>query len=180
MCLFFRIPGTSILYASPTISNLFHFDGDFYHWQRTCYLDFFHVSNVLTVISPSFILLQEKHIQYIPNEHPITQFPIHFVHSSKSLRSASNMFIVNLAIFDLLMMLEMPMFIANSFHERLLGYELGCTIYAALGSLSGILSFVVSHTKRWIIVIEIDLKSIKYLFCLFYGIQESVNQQQMP
>lgn len=47
------------------------------------------------------------------------------------------MFIVNLAIFDLLMMLEMPMFIANSFYERLLGYDLGCTIYAALGSLSG-------------------------------------------
>uniref|UniRef100_A0A336LIH5 CSON004890 protein n=1 Tax=Culicoides sonorensis TaxID=179676 RepID=A0A336LIH5_CULSO len=58
--------------------------------------------------------------------------------TSKSLRSASNMFIVNLAIFDLLMMLEMPMFIANSFYERLLGYDLGCTIYAALGSLSGI------------------------------------------
>lgn len=57
------------------------------------------------------------------------------------MRTASNMFIVNLAIFDLLMMLEMPMFIANSFQQRLLGYDLGCTIYAALGSLSGILLF---------------------------------------
>lgn len=48
------------------------------------------------------------------------------------------MFIINLAVFDLLMMIEMPMFIANSFHQRLLGYEIGCDIYATLGSLSGI------------------------------------------
>ncbi|XP_077297014.1 opsin-3-like [Arctopsyche grandis] len=58
--------------------------------------------------------------------------------TSKSLRTASNMFIINLAVFDLLMMLEMPMFIGNSFHQRLLGYEIGCDIYAILGSLSGI------------------------------------------
>lgn len=48
------------------------------------------------------------------------------------------MFIINLAIFDLFMMIEMPMFIFNSFSERLLGYDTGCTIYAALGSFSGI------------------------------------------
>lgn len=47
------------------------------------------------------------------------------------------MLIINLAILDILMALEMPMFIANSFSERLLGYDIGCTIYAALGSLSG-------------------------------------------
>ncbi|CAD7086066.1 unnamed protein product [Hermetia illucens] len=58
--------------------------------------------------------------------------------TSKSLRTPSNLFIVNLAIFDLLMMLEMPMFLANSSAGRLLGYDLGCTIYAALGSVSGI------------------------------------------
>lgn len=59
--------------------------------------------------------------------------------SSKQLRSsASNMLILNLAIFDLLMMLEMPMFLVNSFSERLLGAATGCDLYAALGSLSGI------------------------------------------
>lgn len=58
--------------------------------------------------------------------------------TSKSLRNGSNMFIVNLAIFDLLMMCEMPMFLVNSFAGRLVGYETGCAIYAALGSLSGI------------------------------------------
>lgn len=58
--------------------------------------------------------------------------------TSKSLRTASNMFVVNLALFDLVMMLEMPMLIANSFLERTIGWELGCDIYAALGGISGI------------------------------------------
>ncbi|XP_046736196.1 opsin, blue-sensitive [Diprion similis] len=58
--------------------------------------------------------------------------------TSKSLRTASNMFIVNLALFDLLMMLEMPMLIANSFLERMIGWQLGCDVYATLGSISGI------------------------------------------
>ncbi|XP_072947405.1 opsin-3 [Epargyreus clarus] len=58
--------------------------------------------------------------------------------TSKSLRSPSNMFVINLAIFDLMMMLEMPMFIVNSFYQRLLGYQLGCDIYAVLGGFSGI------------------------------------------
>lgn len=57
--------------------------------------------------------------------------------TSKSLRNGSNMFIVNLAIFDLLMMTEMPMFLINSFSEYIVGFETGCAIYAALGSVSG-------------------------------------------
>ncbi|KAI8426399.1 hypothetical protein MSG28_005246 [Choristoneura fumiferana] len=60
------------------------------------------------------------------------------VHSSKSLRSASNMFVINLAVFDMMMMLEMPLLIINSFYQTTIGYQLGCDIYAALGSLSGI------------------------------------------
>ncbi|CAF4865240.1 unnamed protein product [Pieris macdunnoughi] len=58
--------------------------------------------------------------------------------TSKSLRSASNMFIVNLALFDLVMMIEMPHLIMNSFYQKMLGYQLGCDIYATLGSVSGI------------------------------------------
>ncbi|KAH9638974.1 hypothetical protein HF086_000900 [Spodoptera exigua] len=58
--------------------------------------------------------------------------------TSKSLRSPSNMFVINLAVFDLMMMLEMPLLIINSFYQRLIGYQLGCDIYAVLGSLSGI------------------------------------------
>lgn len=58
--------------------------------------------------------------------------------TSKSLRTPSNMFVVNLALFDLVMMIEMPMLIINSFLERPIGWQLGCDIYAALGSVSGI------------------------------------------
>ncbi|CAG9087213.1 unnamed protein product [Plutella xylostella] len=58
--------------------------------------------------------------------------------TSKSLRTASNMFVINLAVFDLMMMIEMPLLIMNSFQQRMVGYQLGCDIYATLGSLSGI------------------------------------------
>lgn len=47
------------------------------------------------------------------------------------------MFILNLAIFDLCMMLEMPMLIYNSYYQRLMGGDISCTIYAVLGSFSG-------------------------------------------
>nr|QWV42717.1 ultraviolet sensitive opsin [Bitoma cylindrica] len=58
--------------------------------------------------------------------------------TSKSLRTASNMFVVNLALCDFVMMLKTPIFIYNSFYR---GYALGhfgCQIFAAMGSLSGI------------------------------------------
>lgn len=48
------------------------------------------------------------------------------------------MFVVNLAIFDLIMMLNMPLLVINSFLERPVGWQLGCDIYGALGSISGI------------------------------------------
>ena len=47
------------------------------------------------------------------------------------------MFIVSLAIFDIIMALEIPMFIVSSFVERMIGWEIGCDIYAVLGSVSG-------------------------------------------
>nr|XP_033336141.1 opsin, blue-sensitive [Megalopta genalis] len=57
--------------------------------------------------------------------------------TSKCLRTASNMFVVSLAMFDLLMCAEMPMFLINCFLERMIGWQLGCDIYATLGSVSG-------------------------------------------
>lgn len=58
--------------------------------------------------------------------------------TSKPLRTASNYFLMNLAVFDLLMATEMPFFIGNSFYERLRGHSLACNLYATAGSLSGI------------------------------------------
>lgn len=48
------------------------------------------------------------------------------------------MFIVSLAIFDLCMMLEMPMLLVNSYYQHIVGGDTACTVYAVLGSLSGI------------------------------------------
>lgn len=48
------------------------------------------------------------------------------------------MFIVNLAIFDLCMMLEMPMLLYNSYFQKIVGGDLACTVYSVLGSFSGI------------------------------------------
>jgi r-opsin len=36
------------------------------------------------------------------------------------------------------MMLEMPMLLYNSYYQRIMGGDMACTIYAVLGSFSGI------------------------------------------
>nr|QWV42629.1 ultraviolet sensitive opsin [Anaspis rufa] len=58
--------------------------------------------------------------------------------SAKSLRTASNMFVVNLAICDFFMMVKAPIFIYNSFHRGFALGFFGCQIFAFIGSLSGI------------------------------------------
>nr|QWV42668.1 ultraviolet sensitive opsin 1 [Mordella sp. CRS 2021] len=58
--------------------------------------------------------------------------------SAKSLRTASNMFVVNLAFCDFMMMLKAPIFLYNTFYRGFaLGFS-GCQIFAFMGSLSGI------------------------------------------
>lgn len=58
--------------------------------------------------------------------------------SAKSLRTPSNVFVVNLAICDFLMMVKTPIFIYNSFTKGFTTGFLGCQIFAFIGSLSGI------------------------------------------
>lgn len=61
-----------------------------------------------------------------------------FIRSAKSLRTPSNVFVINLAFCDFLMMTKTPIFIYNSFNH---GYALGsagCQAFALMGSLSGI------------------------------------------
>lgn len=56
--------------------------------------------------------------------------------SAKSLRTPSNVFVVNLAICDFVMMLKTPIFIYNSFYR---GFELGmtgCRIFGVMGTVS--------------------------------------------
>nr|QWV42725.1 ultraviolet sensitive opsin [Trixagus carinifrons] len=58
--------------------------------------------------------------------------------SAKSLRTASNMFIVNLAFCDWIMMLKAPIFIYNSFNRGFAAGHTACQVFAFVGSLSGI------------------------------------------
>nr|QWV42690.1 ultraviolet sensitive opsin [Scraptia sp. CRS 2021] len=58
--------------------------------------------------------------------------------TSKSLRTASNMFVVNLAFCDFFMMIKTPIFIYNSFYRGFALGHFGCQIFAFIGSLSGI------------------------------------------
>lgn len=61
-----------------------------------------------------------------------------FHFSAKSLRTPSNVFVINLAFCDFMMMTKAPIFIYNSFNR---GYALGhsgCQIFALMGALSGI------------------------------------------
>ncbi|KAJ8965688.1 hypothetical protein NQ314_003970, partial [Rhamnusium bicolor] len=57
---------------------------------------------------------------------------------AKSLRTASNMFVVNLAFCDFMMMLKAPIFIYNSFNRGFAAGIIGCRTFATMGALSGI------------------------------------------
>ncbi|KAG5888363.1 hypothetical protein JTB14_033500 [Gonioctena quinquepunctata] len=58
--------------------------------------------------------------------------------SARSLRTASNMFVVNLAFCDFIMFFVMPIFVYNSFDHGFSAGWLACQIYAMVGSFSGI------------------------------------------
>lgn len=90
------------------------------NWQWLGHLGLF-------IVCREFFLEIEKQIssKYFPN-------------SAKSLQTPSNIFVINLAICDFMMMTKTPIFIYNSFNR---GYALGhtgCQAFAFIGSLSGI------------------------------------------
>ncbi|KAH8282862.1 hypothetical protein KR054_010378 [Drosophila jambulina] len=57
--------------------------------------------------------------------------------TSKSLRTPSNLLILNLAIFDLFMCTNMPHYLLNATVGYIVGGDLGCDIYALNGGISG-------------------------------------------
>ncbi|XP_050161498.1 melanopsin [Myiozetetes cayanensis] len=62
---------------------------------------------------------------------------------TRSLRTPSNMLIINLAISDLLMSItQSPVFFINSLHKRWIFGEKGCELYAFCGALFGITSMI--------------------------------------
>lgn len=56
--------------------------------------------------------------------------------SAKSLRTPSNVFVVNLAICDFIMMVKTPIFIYNSFNRGFALGIMGCKIFGILGTVS--------------------------------------------
>nr|ART30090.1 opsin [Heliconius sara] len=58
--------------------------------------------------------------------------------TSKSLRTSSNLLILNLAIFDFIMMAKAPIFIYNSAMRGFATGALGCQIFSVMGAYSGI------------------------------------------
>uniref|UniRef100_A0A3Q2CQT6 Melanopsin-A-like n=1 Tax=Cyprinodon variegatus TaxID=28743 RepID=A0A3Q2CQT6_CYPVA len=72
-----------------------------------------------------------------------TQGAFVLFHRSRSLRTPANMFIINLAVTDLLMCItQSPIFFTTSMHKRWIFGEKGCELYAFCGALFGICSMI--------------------------------------
>ncbi|XP_053709600.1 melanopsin-A-like isoform X2 [Synchiropus splendidus] len=75
---------------------------------------------------------------------------------SRSLRTPSNMFIINLAITDFFMCLtQTPTFFINSMHKRWIFGKKGCEVYAFCGALFGICSMMtltVIAVDRYVVI----------------------------
>ncbi|KAG7507884.1 melanopsin-A-like [Solea senegalensis] len=75
---------------------------------------------------------------------------------SRSLRTPSNIFIINLAVTDFLMCFtQTPIFFINSMHKRWLFGKKGCEIYAFCGALFGICSMMtlmVIAVDRYVVI----------------------------
>nr|ART29954.1 opsin [Heliconius eleuchia primularis] len=63
---------------------------------------------------------------------------IYIFATTKSLRTSSNLLILNLAIFDFIMMAKAPIFIYNSAMRGFAIGSLGCQIFSVMGAYSGI------------------------------------------
>ncbi|KAF4524341.1 Short wavelentgh sensitive B opsin 3 [Ephemera danica] len=57
--------------------------------------------------------------------------------TTKSLRTSSNLFVANLAILDLVMMSQLPIFVANSLYQGQVLGQLGCNLFGLLGAVAG-------------------------------------------
>ncbi|XP_022209948.2 opsin Rh3 [Drosophila obscura] len=58
--------------------------------------------------------------------------------AAKSLRTPSNILVINLAFCDFMMMIKTPIFIYNSFNQGYALGHLGCQIFGIIGSYTGI------------------------------------------
>ena len=71
------------------------------------------------------------------------------------------------------MAFEIPMLIVNSFLERMIGWEMGCDIYAALGGVSGMGSAITNAAiafdrYKFVDFINAQKVEIYYYYYLFF------------
>ncbi|XP_065334809.1 opsin-3-like [Cloeon dipterum] len=57
--------------------------------------------------------------------------------TTKSLRTSSNVFVANLAVLDLVMMAQLPIFVANSLYQGQVMGKVGCQLFGTLGGIAG-------------------------------------------
>ncbi|ETN59672.1 opsin-1 [Anopheles darlingi] len=87
--------------------------------------------------------------------------------STKSLRTPSNLMVINLAFADFMMMFTMaPPLIVNSYHETWIFGALMCEIYGMFGSLSGCVSIwsmtMIAYDRYNVIVKGLSGKPLTY------------------
>ncbi|XP_031624822.1 opsin, ultraviolet-sensitive-like [Contarinia nasturtii] len=94
--------------------------------------------------------------------------------TSKSLRTPSNLFVINLAVCDFLMMSKIPMLIYNSFKQGMALGSVWCEVYGLIGSISGIGASItnafISYDRYSIIANPMNgkMKMTKAIFCLIF------------
>ncbi|XP_059485493.1 opsin, blue-sensitive-like [Neocloeon triangulifer] len=57
--------------------------------------------------------------------------------TTRALRTSSNLFLANLAVLDLVMMSQLPIFVANSLYQGQVLGTVGCNLFGTLGAISG-------------------------------------------
>ncbi|CAL8282776.1 unnamed protein product [Merluccius merluccius] len=96
---------------------------------------------------------------------------------SRSLRTPANMFIINLAVTDLLMCVtQTPIFFTTSMHKRWIFGEKGCELYAFCGALFGICSMITLMaiaTDRYVVITRplasLGVMSRRRALCILAG-----------
>lgn len=105
-----------------------------------------------------------------------------FSFSAKSLRTSSNIFVINLAVCDFLMMSKIPILVYNSFHHGMALGPFWCEIYGLIGSLAGIGAAITNAFIAYDRCILLNIKSHwtenwtkLYYFCRYSVIANPMN-----
>lgn len=96
-------------------------------------------------------------------------FTVMYIFSTtKSLRTPSNYYVVNLALSDFILMFCMcPPLIINSYHQTWVFGPMACWVYAAIGSLTGccsIWTMIAITLDRYNVIVKVSLQT-SFSYC---------------